>query len=58
MLESFERGEMSSEEAYDMGLIDEMGASVFSGDLYNQGSIGGVIDNHLTYMPTLGKRGK
>jgi superfamily I DNA/RNA helicase len=58
MLESFERGEMSSEEAYDMGLIDEMGASVFSGDLYNQDSIGGVIDNHLTYMPTLGKRGR
>lgn len=58
MLESFERGEMSSEEAYDVGLIDEMGASVFSGDLYNQDSIGGVIDNHLTYMPTLGKRGR
>ena len=55
MLESFERGEMSHEEAYDLGLIDEQGYSVFSGDLYDQDSIGSMIDNHLAYMPTLSR---
>lgn len=55
MLESFERGEMSHEEAYDLGLIDEQGYSMYSGDLYDQDSIGGMIDNHLAYMPTLSK---
>jgi superfamily I DNA/RNA helicase len=59
MLESFERGEISSEDAYDMGIIDEAGASLYSGDIYDN-SIGKQIDDHITYMPTLkvGKRKK
>lgn len=55
MLEPFERGEMSHEEAYDLGLIDEQGYYMYSGDLYDQDSIGGMIYNHLMYMPTLSK---
>jgi len=52
MLESFERGEISSEDAYYMGIIDEAGASLYSGDIYDN-SIGRQIDDHITYMPTL-----
>jgi hypothetical protein len=53
MLESYERGEISQQQAYDAGIIDEMGASPYSGDLYDK-SLGKKIDDHLTYMPVMG----
>jgi hypothetical protein len=53
MLESHERGEISMHEAYDAGIIDEMGASPYSGDLYDK-SLGKKIDEHITFMPKMG----
>lgn len=51
MLESYECGEISQQQAYDIGIIDEVGASIFSGDLYDK-SLGKKIDDHIRFMPT------
>jgi hypothetical protein len=53
MLESHERGEISQQQAYDAGIIDEMGASPYSGDLYDK-SLGKKIDEHIMFMPKMG----
>lgn len=53
MLESHERGEMSQQQAYDSGIIDEMGASPYSGDLYDK-SLGNNIGEHIRFMPRMG----
>jgi hypothetical protein len=50
MLESHERGEISQQQVYDAGIIDEMGASPYSGDLYDK-SLGKKIDEHIMFMP-------
>lgn len=52
-LESYERGEISQQQAHDMGIIDELGASPYSGDIYDK-SLGKKIDDHITYMPVMG----